>query len=435
MNGGTIHVIGAGLAGLSAATSLVGRGRRVVLHEAAAAAGGRCRSFADKATGLTIDNGNHLLLSGNRAALAYLRRIGAEDRLEGPAEAAFPFIDLESGLRWTLRPNSGRFPSWIFHAGRRVPDTSPADYLRVLGLLTKPAENPIGPRLTGAKALDERLWRPVLVSALNTAPEQSAAGLAARVIRETLAAGGSACRPLVAVNGLSATFVDPALRYLAAAGAEIRYSSRLEALSPGAGRLAGLRFGGESLVLGTEDVVVLAVPPWIAERLVPELVVPQDFRGILNLHYALPPPAGHPRLTGIVNATAQWLFAFDDRLSVTVSDADALLSEPPEALATRIWSEIARITGLPAESPAFRVVKEKRATFAATPAENARRPSTRTRFSNLFLAGDWTATGLPATIEGAVRSGDSAALALMRAGGADHVAAPKPIAGGIVAGG
>src|ERR1700738_4537003 len=100
---GTVHIIGAGLAGLSAAVRLLSRGRQVVVHEATAFAGGRCRSYHDAAVGMTIDNGNHLLLSGNHAALAYLRDIGAADRLPVPPAAAFDFIDIASRERWILR--------------------------------------------------------------------------------------------------------------------------------------------------------------------------------------------------------------------------------------------------------------------------------------------------------------------------------------------
>jgi hypothetical protein len=103
------------------------------------------------------------------------------------------------------------------------------------------------------------------------------------------------------------------------------------------------------------------------------------------------------------------LFAFPGRLSVTISAADRLLDEPREGLAKRIWAEVAAITGLPAALPPWQIVRERRATFAATPEQNARRPAARTHWVNLVLAGDWTDTGLPATIESAIRSGRRAA--------------------------
>ncbi len=114
-------------------------------------------------------------------------------------------------------------------------------------------------------------------------------------------------------------------------------------------------------------------------------------------------------MIGVVNGTIEWLFSFKDRLAVTISAADRLLDTPREVLAEKIWQEVATVARLPRPMPPWQIVRERRATFAATPTENAKRPAARTAWNNLFLAGDWTDTGLPATIEGAVRSGNRAA--------------------------
>jgi phytoene dehydrogenase-like protein len=135
MTASTTHIVGAGLAGLAAAVRLTQAGNRVIVHEGAALAGGRCRSYHDPVLNMTIDNGNHLLLSGNWETLDYLRIIGAEDRLAGPATAEFPFLDLATKQRWLLQPSPGRIPWWIFDSARRVPDTRAGDYLSVLPLL------------------------------------------------------------------------------------------------------------------------------------------------------------------------------------------------------------------------------------------------------------------------------------------------------------
>ena len=139
---GVVHIVGAGLAGLAAATRLAEKGRRVAVHEAARMAGGRCRSYFDQQLGLTIDNGNHLLLSCNHAALAYLHRIGAPDALDGPDDCVFDFCDLSTSERWRLRPNMGRAPWWILSRDRRVPGTKATDYLSGFKLLSAGAENP-----------------------------------------------------------------------------------------------------------------------------------------------------------------------------------------------------------------------------------------------------------------------------------------------------
>ena len=114
-------------------------------------------------------------------------------------------------------------------------------------------------------------------------------------------------------------------------------------------------------------------------------------------------------MLGVLNGTIEWLFAFPERLSVTISAADRLVDVPREQLANDIWRDVAMVTRLSQEMPAWQIVRERRATFAATPQQESRRPDARTAWSNLFLAGDWTRTGLPATIEGAIRSGNGAA--------------------------
>jgi hydroxysqualene dehydroxylase len=417
----TVHIIGAGLAGLAAALQLSRRGEFVVVHEATAFAGGRCRSYHDAAVGMTIDNGNHLLLSGNRAALDYLREVGTADRLIGPAAAEFCFVDFVSRERWKLRMNDGRVPWWIFDTSRRVPGTRALDYVALVRLLRPPAGKAVGEVIASEGTLYRRLVEPLLLAALNIEPPHGAAKLAAAVIRETLAAGGRACRPLIAREGLSATLIAPALAMLRQRGAAVQFEHQLRAIRFGTSRADALDFGGETVALAKDDAVIVAVPPYAAAALIRGLAVPTEFRAIVNAHFRIEPPADQPPILGVLNATVEWLFAFPGRLSVTISAGDRLIDTPRQELARTIWSEVASVTGLPAELPKglppWQIVRERRATFAATPAQELKRPSAETAWRNLALAGDWTNTGLPATIEGAIRSGNRAAelIALRRA--------------------
>ena len=399
-----VHVVGAGLAGLAAALSLTASGVAVTVHEAGPQAGGRCRSYFDRALGCRLDNGNHLLLSGNRATFAFLDQVGARATLTGPAEPLFPFMDLATGERWTLRPNAGRIPWWLLSPSRRVPGMRVLDALPALGLHRARPEQTVADILKPG-VLYHRLLEPLAIAALNTPPGEGSARLLGAIVQETLAAGGQACIPAFPREGLSESFVDPAVAWLEAHGATIRLGSRATALHASAGRATAL---GDT-PLRPDEAVILAVPAPVATALLPGLVAPDRFQAILNLHFRIDADPGPAAFMGLVGGTAEWIFVKPGVVSVTISAANRSVDTEPDVLAQQVWRDVDAALQLRQPIPRFRVVKEKRATFAATPGQEARRPGIHTGLANVLLAGDWTATGLPATIEGAIRSGRAAA--------------------------
>ena len=412
-----VHIIGAGVSGLSAAVRLANAGCKVHVHEATQQAGGRCRSYFDAATNLTIDNGNHLLLSGNRHAVAYARSIGTAAGLVGPKSAQSPFVDLSTGRRWKLDLGEGRLPLWVLDPARRVPDTGLSDYLALAPLIWAGTDKLVGKTIPCEGTLYQRLVQPLLLAALNVDPPEGSAGLAGAIVRETLLAGGQACRPLIARNGLSAVLIEPAVKLLQEKGASIQFSHELRSFAMSDGRVNELKFGDGVVALAADDAVVMAVPARPAASLLPGLKTPSKFRAIVNAHFRFDPPPGAAPILGVVGGLVEWLFAFPQRLSVTISNGDRLVDMPREELAQAIWNDICKAAGVAGELPPWQIVRERRATFEATPEQNALRPGAATQWKNLFLAGDWTDTGLPATIEGSVRSGDRAAdlvLALRR---------------------
>jgi squalene-associated FAD-dependent desaturase len=405
----TVHVIGAGVSGLSAAVRLANANCKVQVHEATQQAGGRCRSYFDAATQLTIDNGNHLLLSGNRHAIAYARSIGTEAGLVGPLRAQFSFVDLNTDQRWQLDLGESRLPTWLFDSTRRVPDTGVLDYVALAPLIWASPSRLVGDAIRCAGTLYDRLVQPLLLAALNVDPKEGSAGLAGAVVRETLLAGGQACRPLIARDGLSAVLIEPAIEKLRAKGAEIRFGHELRGFAMAGERISALQFGNDTVAIAAGDGVVMAVPPRPAAALLPGLNTPSKFRAIVNAHFRFDPPKDMPPLIGVVGGLVEWLFVFPQRLSVTISNGDRLVDMPREELARAIWRDICKVARVSGDLPPWQIVRERRATFEATPEQNALRPGPVTAWKNLFLAGDWTDTGLPATIEGAVRSGDRAA--------------------------
>ena len=246
----TAHIIGAGISGLSAAVRLANANYKVRVHEATQQAGGRCRSYFDAATNLTIDNGNHLLLSGNRHALAYARSIGTEAGLVGPKRAQFPFVDLSTGQRWQLDLGDSRLPLWVFDEARRVPDTGLLDYLALMPLIWAGTDKLVGKAIPCEGTLYQRLVQPLLLAALNVDPPEGSAGLAGAVVRETLLAGGAACRPLIARDGLSSVLIEPAIKLLQDKGASIQFGHELREFVMAGNTIGGLKFGDDTIAVG-----------------------------------------------------------------------------------------------------------------------------------------------------------------------------------------
>jgi hypothetical protein len=296
----------------------------------------------------------------------------------------------------------------MFDPRRRAPGTRASDYLSLVRLLWPAPGKTLGEIMACNGPVYERVMQPFLLAALNIDPREGASDLARAVVLETIAAGGHACRPYLAPQGLSVAFVEPALEFLRRHGGTVMFAHQLRRLVLSDGRVRGLDFGDSTTVVGADDAVVLAVPPYAAGALVPGLRTPDEYRAIINAHFRLPPPAIAPMI-GVLHGVAEWIFAFDDRISATISDAGRLLELPRDQIAQMIWQDVQRVADISTALPPWQLVRERRATFAATPAQNAKRPGAVTAWRNLVLAGDWTATGLPATIESAVRSGNRAA--------------------------
>jgi uncharacterized protein with NAD-binding domain and iron-sulfur cluster len=406
MKAGRIHVVGAGVAGLSAAIAATKDGGEVVVYEAAPQPGGRCRTIRP-ADGFAHDNGTHVLFTGNTGALRFLTTIGARDRWFEPEPSGLPVYDAPADLMRFIGLNP---LSWL-RESRRPYGMTLRSFARIVRLAFSSTDRPVA-AIVGDCPVMHSLVEPLTTAMLNTPAAQASSKRLARALRRLGRPG--AAHLLVARNGLSEDLIEPAAATLVARGGSVRAGQRLQGLMTKDARVTGLALTDRTVMLAPEDRVVLALPPGEIRRLLPMLPVPTTHQPILNVHFRI-----HgfdiPRFVGLTGTLAQWALVRRDHVSVTVSAAEDVIDRSSAEIAARVWREIAPALarlGLDTATdlePESRIVKEKRATIRQ--AAEAQPQPPLLPFSNLALAGDWIGF-LPASIESAVLSGDRAASAL-----------------------
>jgi len=435
----SIAVVGGGWAGCAAAATLAAAGVSATLFEASAELGGRGRRLrlplGDRTH--TLDNGQHLMVGAYTAIARLLAAMDVElDRVveRRPFELRYPdgFELAASRLPapWHLLSAllRARGPAWR----DRIALARFLHGLRTRGWRVGPDRDALGWLASHGQgaALIERVWRPLCVAALNTAPENASAQIFANVLRDTLGAASDASMLWLPRVDLSALLPEAAERFVARSGGHVLRSARVERVGRSDGRFGVGTADGPATVF---DAVVYAAPPAqlariaapLSAALTPTFAAVESFRYepicTVYLKYgeavALPHGFGALIEDRAQRAYGQWVFDRgatdpDNRgvLAVVVSAGGAHRDEPLPALCEAIAAQLARQLGLP--SPvAARAIVEKHATLAALP--GLRRPGHATPVPGFALAGDWTDSDYPSTLEAAVRSGVAAARHLI----------------------
>ena len=408
----TVHIAGAGLAGLAAAVSSARAGHEVVIHEAAKLAGGRCRSFYDSTMGRVIDNGTHVVLGSNSMTLKFLSEIGAGEAMTPAVSIGLPFINLENGATWSM-DIAGR---GIYALIKTVPDIKTLVCLMRAGLCAL-----VRPEVTVAKAYGglgefyERLIVPLCTAIMNCTPEEAPASLFARLIAVLSVGGRGALRPFIARTNLAESFIIPALDTIEEYGGEIRFCDPLTRIKTSDRVLRMANFRSGEVPIRRSDALIIALPPWALDSVLPHSTPrppSHRTRAIVCTHFDLGRPlatAGGMRLTGCINAMAQWFAVTGSIISVTVSSAEKWMSYEADDIAAMLWRDVSTAFALqPTPPPPNRVIKERRATV-----EIAGRFGPRCAISQLLFAGGWTSALYHDTIEAAVTSGINAARCLV----------------------
>ncbi|HSD10666.1 MAG TPA: hydroxysqualene dehydroxylase HpnE [Candidatus Binatia bacterium] len=430
-----VVVVGGGWAGLCAALGLAERGVEVQLFEKRAVLGGRAYSYRAREAGHAVDNGQHLLMGCYHATMGFLGRIGAADRVEIQPELRVPFFHPLRGPA-TFACAAAPSPLHLTLGAMRYTLLSPAERLQlVLGGLRIALRYRGGSAFTVAQALAAArqsgnlckcFWNPLAIAVLNELPERASADLFAEVLRRVFFAGRAASCIVFPKVGLSDLCAEPAARAIEDAAGRIETGPAVREVAIRSGRATGVLIQDRPEI--PADAVILAVPPPALASLLPTAVgvaagfpAVEKLHGapIVSVHFWFHKSFGSPRMAGFLDGPIHWLFTPPMQpengryVTLVVSGAHELVVKTPDEILRIARGELARY--LPQtqnlQIADSLVVKETNATFAATPEEQPHRARTRTPIANLFLAGDWTNTGLPATLESAVLSGDQAATA------------------------
>ncbi|HWQ28489.1 MAG TPA: hydroxysqualene dehydroxylase HpnE, partial [Dehalococcoidia bacterium] len=431
-----IVVVGAGLAGLSAACRLADLGHRVLVLERRPWAGGKTYSFVDRGSGAEIDNGQHILMRCTTAYVDFLARIGALDRVRWQRRLSVPVYDAR-GRKAVIAAAPLPAPWHLLPAALRYRHLKPADRLRALraaaamlreaGRATDDETFAVWLRRHGqTERLIHEFWDLIVVPTLNCRSDEASAAQALFVFRTGFLASPEAAAIGIPAAPLSELHVRPAVRYVETRSGAVRPSFHAAALELEGGRVAAVRAAtGERI---EADAVVLATPPAEALRILPPSLrenpafdVLRRFRSapIVNVHLWFDGPAAPFEFAAFTGCDLQWVFnqsrirggaaGEPERLVVSLSAASEYLTARPAALVERLVSQLRRALPMAARRRVVRarVVKEPDATFVPEP--GLRRPGPATPIVNLVLAGAYTDTGWPATMESAVRSGLAAA--------------------------
>lgn len=447
-----VVVIGAGFAGLSAAVRLADAGLRVLVLEARGRLGGRATAFADRETGEIVDNGQHVLAGCYVETFAFLRAIGAEDHVRRQPHLAVSMVDRDgtaTRLSCPALPPPLHLVAGVFD-WEALGWRDRLSVLKMAGPLRR-ARQALDPRATAIAAspgetverwlerngqtprLREMLWDPLALAALNQPAATAAAPPFARVLAEMFGPDPRAAAMALPTRPLDAMYAAPARAYIEAHGGQVRTGMAATVLVPGPS--ASWAHDCLTVASGTErwepDCVVAAVP-WFAlptlfegdtSPLEPTLAAARGTEAspIVTVNLWFDRPILDEAFVGLPGRRMQWVFdkrfVFGDsasHLSLVSSGAGDLLESSNLELVTAAHDEL-RAAFPSCRDAALRhatVIREPRATFSLAPGQPPR-PETRTPVPGLYLAGDWIATGLPATIESAVRSGHRAADAAL----------------------
>ncbi len=411
-------VIGGGFAGLTSAAYLSKAGIKVELLEASPKLGGRAYSLLDKDSGSVIDNGQHIMLGCYKDTLRFLKMIKAESNLIYQNKLKVNFLK-ENFKLMPLEAVTSLYPLNLILAVLNYKAISIVDRLRILRFFSKLP-------FTSSKNLknlsvyewlekgnqndriNEAFWKILAVGALNTNIHKASAEIFSYILKEIFLNGNKSASIILPKYGLSETYCEAARIFLEKNGGRIILSERVLELKFKDFKVIEIITDKRNIF--EFDYLISAIPLFALKNIKSEIDFATDlelsYSSILSIHIWLKENNFDELFYGLINSKLHWIFNHNDHVTLVISDADKYIEKSKEEIFKIFSEEFEQYTGIKKEGiVSYKVIKEKRSTFVPANDMLEKRPDTKTLIKNLFLAGDWISTGLPSTIESAVKSG------------------------------
>jgi squalene-associated FAD-dependent desaturase len=418
-------VIGGGFAGLSASAYLSNAGYQVELIEASPKLGGRAYSFVHKPADTMIDNGQHIMMGCYKETLKFLRIINALDKIEIQEKLSVKFLYPNFELH-ELKASSFFYPFNLFGAILNYSAISFRERLSILRFflklpffvqrdLSKISVDDLLTRENQNENIKKAFWEIICVGALNTNLKKASAKIFVDILKEIFLKGNAGSKIILPKESLSEMYCLPAKQFIEKMGGKILLSERVEAIKVEKNKAVEVRT--DKRIITESDFVICAIPFYSIQKILPNLNYDDfnpQYSSILNVHVWLAETKKQNRFGknfyALIGSKLHWVFSHDTHLTCVISDADYLMRLSDDEIMIIIYSELEKYMNITKHDiKDYFIIKEKRATFIPSNEILNNRPHSETEIKNLFLAGDWVNTGLPSTIESAVKSGRIAA--------------------------
>lgn len=419
-------IIGGGLAGLSAASILSAKKNNVKLIESSPKLGGRTYSLRDKETGTELDNGQHIMMGCYKETLQFLKLVGAENNFDYQKKLFLKFID-RNKHQFEINASSSFYPLNLLKAILNFDVFTSNDKISFIILLLKLpllSKNSLK-RITVSEWLEKEnqtensiknFWEILCVGALNTNLKKASAFVFYEVLEQIFYKGNFASTIILPKTGLSESIINPASQFLVKNGGEVILSEIIKEVVIKNQKVVALK--SENKIYNDFDFVIFAIPPYALVKIIPKCTLNVhlefEYSTILNIHIWLKENNLNEKFYGLLDSTLHWIFVKEKHINIVISDANYLADKSKEDIYDLVEEELLQFTAITrSDILKYTIIKEKRATFIPTIKTLNMRPDCKTSIKNLFLAGDWTNTGLPSTIESAVKSGRIAADSIL----------------------